>query len=633
LAENIWTIIQSPAEVQLAIKLKESTDENVSFLTTTAAAHFELMKYQVEFIDLYEFLTTQEYNKISRANHDIVKNMTQSLDSIVHEQCKKLSPYFLPFEAFEPELKKFVDTASFYSTQLTNFCSIKEPTKIYFWNDINIERIDADYLDMSQQNSRIISYLLQDKWWETKGVITINIPLNKKPATVVKLSWGDRIKNFINPNRIDILRFFGFPTQPLPTFKSSRVLVVGKCDNLLDFLNPITDQNKMNLDWWRHFDFSPITKNQLLPISIDRFDIKDSDLPLLNNQFVNQILAGIDKDILPITKVISQKIREYWIHNRSNILLIYLRATSYFQKYKPVATLCGTADTYHHQIMRQASQAQKVPFISFQHGGAYGYVETEWIKLSDLRADYYAGFGPAGCRYLNDLSRNSDNKAKALPLGWHYGKKVADKTISKLLLEDQTAPLPKPSKILYIPTGLTGNMRYGPNHDLDDTEYCIKQIAIIETILQIPNIELTVKIHPKDLNPNPIPGWIDEKNNPRLKVTNTGILTEILEEIDLAILDVPTTALIEIFATGTPLIYLDLGIMKWVDEAKNLFCKTNPWIEIKTGWQENLTKTTSEILPNQTRNPYLNPFLDEYASLYYEPQVFWENISTHVKNI
>ena len=61
----------------------------------------------------------------------------------------------------------------------------------------------------------------------------------------------------------------------------------------------------MNLDWWRHFDFSPITKNQLLPISIDRFDIKDSDLPLLNNQFVNQILAGIDKDILPITKVIS----------------------------------------------------------------------------------------------------------------------------------------------------------------------------------------------------------------------------------------------------------------------------------------------------------------------------------------
>ena len=66
------------------------------------------MKYQVEFIDLYEFLTTQEYNKISRANHDIVKNMTQSLDSIVHEQCKKLSPYFLPFEAFEPELKKFV---------------------------------------------------------------------------------------------------------------------------------------------------------------------------------------------------------------------------------------------------------------------------------------------------------------------------------------------------------------------------------------------------------------------------------------------------------------------------------------------------------------------------------------------
>ena len=110
-------------------------------------------------------------------------------------------------------------------------------------------------------------------------------------------------------------------------------------------------------------------------------------------------------------------------------------------------------------------------------------------------------------------------------------------------------------------------------------------------------------------------------------------MTEILEEIDLAILDLPTTALIEIFATGTPLIYLDLGAMKWIDEAKNLFRKTNPWIEIKTGWQENLTKTTSEILTRQTRNPYLNPFLDEYASLYYEPQVFWENISTHVKNI
>ena len=632
MAENIWTLIQNPTEVQLALKLKERKNEDISFITTNAAAHFELMKYQVKFIDLYEFLSTKEYNEISRGNHDLVTNMTQDLDSTVHTQIQKLPSSFLPFEAFEAELKKFVDTASFYATQLTNFCNIKKPTKIYFWNDINTERIDTDSLNMFQQNSRILSYLLQDKWWESKGVLTINLPLSKNSDTVVKISWRDRIRNFLNPNRIEILRFFGFSTKTMNIYKSSKILVVGKCENLLEFVKTVTNQNKINLDWWTHFDFNPITKNSLLPITIERFNIDDTDLPLLNNKIVNQILVESNNDVLPITQVISQKIQEYWQHNRSHVLLMYLRATSYFQKYRPVVAQCGTADTYRHQIMRQAAQAQKIPFISFQHGGAYGYVETEWIKLSDLRADFYAGFGATGCSYLNDLSRSGNCNTKAFPLGWYYGKKIADKTVSNQSLVNRINQT-SPTKILYIPTGLIGNMRYGPNHDLDDTEYCIKQIDIIETILQIPNVELTVKIHPKDLNPNPIPGWINEKNNPRLKFATVGKLTEILEGMDLAILDVPTTALIEIFATGTPLIYLDLGVMKWVDKAEKLFRKTTPWIEMKTGWQENLTKTTSEALKTRTLNPYLNPFLAEYASLYYEPQVFWEKISKHVKDI
>ena len=170
-------------------------------------------------------------------------------------------------------------------------------------------------------------------------------------------------------------------------------------------------------------------------------------------------------------------------------------------------------------------------------------------------------------------------------------------------------------------------MRYGPNHSLDDTQYCLNQVMIIETILQIKNVKLTVKIHPKDIGTNPIPKWINQKNNSRLIIQTRGKLSETLDSSDLALLDLPTTSLIEILATGTPLIFLDFGIMKWTPESEMLFKKNNPWIDMKSGWQDKLIEETIKSLhPQKTLDPNNNPFLKAYASLDFQPTKFWSEI-------
>ena len=47
----------------------------------------------------------------------------------------------------------------------------------------------------------------------------------------------------------------------------------------------------------------------------------------------------------------------------------------YFRSRRPSVVICGTADADLVQVVRQAAQASGIPMASFQHGGAYGYIE------------------------------------------------------------------------------------------------------------------------------------------------------------------------------------------------------------------------------------------------------------------
>ena len=350
---------------------------------------------------------------------------------------------------------------------------------------------------------------MADNWWKSQGVsmnrFVLSQNFNPKPSNNV---LRETIKKSINPNLRELLKFLGFPTKPKFSSKSPRIAIVGKCDNLFEFIKSMRNKHDLKFDWWKNFNHNPVSTDNLLPINIAATKPMINDINGLHEELLSQTILcdhNYTMNYLPISELISQKIAGYWVPNKNDLLSLYLKAYRYFQTYKITAALAGTSDTYTTQIVRQAAQAKHVPFISFQHGGAYGYVETKWIELSDLRADYYAGFGSMGCSYLNTVSANSNCKAKALALGWNHGQKISQKPLTSSSYAQNNSNMSKPFKILYIPTGLQGNMRYGPNHSLDDTQYCLNQVMIIETILQIKNVKLTVKIHPKDMKTNPIP--------------------------------------------------------------------------------------------------------------------------------
>jgi hypothetical protein len=171
-----------------------------------------------------------------------------------------------------------------------------------------------------------------------------------------------------------------------------------------------------------------------------------------------------DLDWIPIRNVIQRRLS----HIRMKVprlWMTYSNSIDYFRARKPDAVISGTADTDVIQVVRQAAMVSGVPMASFQHGGAHGYMHSEWLKLSDLRADLFVGYGVDGCNYLERFARSRGLSTTAVGIGWSRGtndlQKMTDSagaqeqpTQHRLGLQDKDRQV-----IMYVPTGLGGERR------------------------------------------------------------------------------------------------------------------------------------------------------------------------------
>ena len=625
-----WVVVQNAEEVERALALEEPESGSLSYLAVSAAAYFGFMERGLPCRGTHEFATRESTNEVATKNFDELHSLVLLLDDATHEQDPGMPLGFKPFEAYEYDLNKLIDSASFALMELLGFVQEESPSEILYW-------------DNSQEHGHakgqtLTSELLdQQEWWAGQGVETRRISgRGGVPVAGGARGWRSKLRRLLNPNRTDSIRLLGWaPSPALLRGSRPRLLVVGKSDNLVSFAKHAIANNRARLDWWTHNLHAPVHMPTLGRVKLNGASKVASDFLRVLKGVIDRSGAhaswGHEQHRLPVGTIVQRRLLEF----RKRVPRLWEafgKSMDYFHSRRPAAVICGTADPDLVQVIRQAARASGVPMASFQHGGAFGYMHSDWIALSDLRADLYVAYGVDGSKYLEGLAKSRGLPAKACGIGWSRGAALA-----RALNEPSQSKEPqRPSKsragsegrrvITYVPTGLGGERRHGPDHGYHDTEYCLEQVRVIEALMKVPDAIVNVKLHPKDSTSNPLGRWVERLGDDRVHALVGGRLPDVLKRTDVVVLDCPTTTLLEVMATASRLVYLHLGIMKWTPEGETLMRTSAPWVDVTPGWETSLGEVVVQALGEPAPLPRDNQFLDAYASLDFQPELVWDRL-------
>jgi hypothetical protein len=617
-----WVVVQKAEEVDRALELKSARSGTLSYLAVSAAAYFAFRERSVPCLGTHEFASRESTNEVASEGFGELRSLVLQLDDEIHERLPDMPKGFKPFEAFEHEYNKFVASASFAQMELREFVRQESPSELLYWDN-------SQELDRRSKQTLTSRLLDQQDWWAAIGVETRRIPGH--PSALVPAgsrSWRSRLREFLNPNRTDGVNFLGWSlSRALFRGDRPRILVVGRSDNLISFTKYAIAKHSAQVDWWDHEPYAPVHMPTLGSIKLNGASYGATGelglLDVLEDAIVRSKTHpswGRDLDLQPVGNIVHKRLLDFG-KRVPRLLTTYGKSMDYFRSRRPSAIICGTADADLVQVVRQAAQASGIPMASFQHGGAYGYMHSEWMKLSDLRADLYVGYGSSGAVYLEGFAQSRGLPAKTVGIGWSHGTTAAQASLKPATFREGERRV-----IMYAPTGLGGEIRYGPDHGYHDTEYCLEQVRVIEALRRVPDAVVLIKLHPKDKAANPIERWVRQLDDDRVRVLVGGRLPKALGQSDLVVLDCPTTTLIEVMANASRLVYLDLGIMKWTPEGESLMRKSAPWVDVTPGWESRLGKAVLEALEKTAIKPHDNRFLDAYASLDFRPELVWDEL-------
>jgi hypothetical protein len=583
-------------------------------------------------------------DEIASENFEKLRALTLRLDRAVHESIPGVPEGFKPFEAFESDFKKVADSVSFSLAELLGFVRAESPRELLYWDDsqahgpTGTSGFGPPTVEVAQGKRAVASELLAERdWWSELGVETTRVPgPDRRSGSDRSRGWRTRLRDVLNPNRTEGVRILGRAMLPALLNGSSRpLLVVGKSDNAVSFAKHAMSANRVQVDWWTHERRAPARMPSLGRIRLEgaSYDVYGEHDSLGGGAYpldADTLWDHGDEDA-PVVRSAHRRLRHLWTRI-PELFSTYKNAIAYFEARRPAAVICGTADSDRFQVIRQAATASGIPLVSFQHGGAYGYMHSEWLKLSDLRADLYVAYGAGGSGYLKDFAKSRDLTTSIVGIGWSRGA-----TLSGGLKESATTTRQGSSNmrggagggqrvIMYVPTGLGGEVRYGPDHGYHDTEYCLEQVRVIESLRKIPDVVVVVKLHPKDHTDNPMERWVRQLGDDRVQVLVGGRLPEALAQSDLVVLDCPTTTLLELMAMASRLVYLHLGILKWTPEGESLMRETAPWVDVTPGWETRLGEAVVQALEEPAPIPNDNRFLDTYANLDFQPVLVWDKL-------
>ena len=196
----------------------------------------------------------------------------------------------------------------------------------------------------------------------------------------------------------------------------------------------------------------------------------------------------------------------------------------------------------------EAAGALGIPRRLMQWGGNYGYVRQPYLTAAELRTDTMLTYTDA---VASELAEAAASAAGVVPETRSVGSSYFAHLREGALANDA-------DQIVYVPSALTGNYRYGPHLCLDDVALYGLERRVVEALATAFPNRVVVKLHPANrLGLDPLPAWIRSRRLP-VRVTAEP-LESVWPHAAVWVIDGLATVFQQAAVSGRPVVYLETG--------------------------------------------------------------------------
>lgn len=641
-----WIIVEDTEQAEAAIRLVDQ-DARRRCVTTTAGAYYSLTKRSVPAVSLHTYLTFNELNKISENSEVYASRSCNRLDTEFRMAYPHIAENFKPFDALLYQFQRVLCVFSLRYEELTRFCQDERPNELLFWNSSQemFDMVESNLTGANRQpftfkpNETITSVLLHHTHWNEQFDIHL-MPLYSEihstldePAKLIR--FRSLLKSILNMNR-----WRGFGTIGWHSIKPkwrdlSRIVVLDSGANVLDFVIHAISRKEVTIDWWTNWQVGPVSLRTGLGVKLPQLR-SNGFLENWNESKIREMVEGAwvvaDNDLSePVSHALKSRLEQFALIRIPMLASLYQRSVQYFRKRRPVSACCGGTTGDALQIIAQAARQVGVPVMTFQHGGNVGYVVLRGFFTSDLKVpDIFCTYGDGVSETLDKQTKDHGFSTKVVTIGWRWqGQQAMYRFGKRKQSRSQPVGLHAGTNkriLMYVSTGLLGNNRHGPHYWYDDTAYFIHQTELVSLLMKQTEFEIIIKLHYKDKMYNPIKDYVKDHGLDKIRIMQKQHLSTVLPKADLVLIDWPSTTLLEALAMNRRVIYLDLGLLKWIPEARNLLKRNTCWIDKKEGWQDIVLQALKN--PSCGQGVQLdNAFSKAYAISDYNPTQVWTIIN------
>ena len=263
-------------------------------------------------------------------------------------------------------------------------------------------------------------------------------------------------------------------------------------------------------------------------------------------------------DCLP---VMERRLQHLFEFNLSELVLMFLRARSLIRSESPFVVLESSIVDCRLQAIALATRSEGIPFVVYRHGDSGGHIWMEnggshinFFERTDLQqADYVLVFGEGDVAFF-EKSKKPD--LHIIPVGSavldETKRHIRSSVVGDLHRQSKLDPLKK--TVIYVTTGMDGNIRLAPYRSRSPSRMFSLERSIIEVFAEFPHIQFVVKAKRSTFTPySPTVQFVRDRQFRNVKVISGSFLSYV-PMADMFITDYPSTAFLEMLTTDRPIL-------------------------------------------------------------------------------
>ena len=557
--KNNYFLVNSKYEISLVTSfINKQNTTNVKIIATSKAAISECIKNGIPFQSIESFTAQEEVNELGHKTINLLSDIINFSDNFLINELTKLAELKIyPFKFNALRLKILIDTISAKILFFKNFLQKTDASEsiIHIYTNYEVTLFTNNGLFNEYENLylRIIDQfqinnfsLFKVGYYSSHPGSFYSSNIENKKNTIYK-KYKNFIKqriNYFNKTKASFVIFdYGHDIKYLEHIlleNNYKKFFITEASNLIDYFynnlwKKINKENKFR----NFFKYEDISYFKIIK-------------PILKSFIIDEIPRAIITYEKNIQAIKNSNIK-FAITGSINVGLVARSAML-------------------------ALQSKNIPIITYTEGGGYGQFVSPHHHNEFTDGDILFCYGKGNVEYIKSL--NLKNTKKLIPVG----------SIKQRIIFDKAKNLKTPKKInsvMFVPSIYNDNAFVAPFNGLTPCASFLSHVKITRYLISIKskiNININIKPHPDDIILTKILKLNEFSES--LNYVN-GKLEDKLKDIDIFILDFPSTTLLELISTKSYVFLLnENNAFKFTDVQKELLDKRvyifNHFDEMKT---------------------------------------------------